>query len=146
MINIQKSYSVHFGPFGPFCPLRSMLVLLGPFGSHWSYSIHFSHIRSILVIFNPLNPLWFYLVDIASIWSILSYSAIWSYLFLFGPYFHFGPNISIHSYSVQLIPIWSYYVHLVHFTPFGPFGSTLVHFYALTYNEKICLVGWEYLF
>ena len=79
MINIQKFYSVHFGPIPSILSFSvhigsiwSMLVLLGLFYPHLSYNIHFSPIRSTLIIFSPFNPLWFYsvhIVPIRSIWS-----------------------------------------------------------------------------
>ena len=125
MIFIQKSYSVHFGfirsilsswvHFGSIC---STLVLLGLIGPNWSYSILFSRIWFTLVIFNPL---WFYSVHICSIWSIMSTSVeighIWSTLILFGPYVHFGPNLSIGSYSVIFNSHCSHYVILCPSSP-----------------------------
>ena len=96
MINIQKSYSVHFVLFNPhwFC-----LVYVGPIGS----------IRSTLILFYPLMS---YSVHIGYIQSI--------HLFLFSPYVHLGPNLSIHSYSILLGPSC---FHLVLFCPFGTLRS-----------------------
>ena len=120
IIFIQKSYSVHFGPIRSilssqvhFDSICSMLVLLGPICPNWSYSILFSPIWFTLVIFSPL---WFYSVHISSIWSIMSTSVdigpIRSTLILFGPYVHFGPNLSIGSYSVMFNSPCSHYVIL----------------------------------
>ena len=135
MINIQKSHSVHFGPFGP----------------HWSNSIHFGSIRSTLIVhsvhFSPIRVIRSYSVNFCSIQSTLVlFSLSWSYLFLFSPLhpfcsqfvcpflfspissalFPFGPILSIRSTSFHLVQ-------------FGPFMSTSVHFCALTYREKTCL-------
>ena len=96
------SSSIHFA-------IWSTLVVLGPIGPNWSYSILFSPIRLTLVIFNPLS---FYLVYIGPIRSTM---------ILFGPYVHFGPNLSIGSYSVHLVP----FCHIL------SIWSICVHFYAL---------------
>ena len=92
-----------------------MLVLLGPIGPNWSYSILFSPIWFTLVIFSPL---WFYSVHISSIWSIMSTSVdigpIRSTLILFGPYVHFDLNLSIGSYSIIFNSPCSHYVIFVH--------------------------------
>ena len=89
--NIQKSHLVHFVSIRSIFSssihfaIWSTLVVLGPIGPNWSYSILFSPIRLTLVIFNPLS---FYLVYIGPIRSTM---------ILFGPYVHFGPNLSIRS-------------------------------------------------
>ena len=103
-------HSIHIGP------ILSTLVLFSP---HWSYlvhSIHFGTIQSTLVLFGPT-------------WS---YSIL---LFLFSYYIHFGPNLSIRSYSVQFGPLKSFSVHIGTLSPihstlvlFGPFWSTLFSF------------------
>ena len=110
------SSSIHFA-------IWSTLVVLGPIGPNWSYSILFSPIRLTLVIFNPLS---FYLVYIGPIRSTM---------ILFGPYVHFGPNLSIGSYSVLFGPpcsFLSYFVHLVHLCP-------LLSIYIYIYIYKLCL-------
>ena len=123
--NIQKSHLVHFGSIRSIFSssihfaIWSTLVVLGPIGPNWSYSILFSPIRLTVVIFNPLS---FYLVYIGPIRSTM---------ILFGPYVHFGPNLSIGSYSVHLVPfchilsIWSICVH------FCPFLCTYIYIYKL---------------
>ena len=106
MINIQKSYSVHFVLFNPhwFC-----LVYVGPIGS----------IRSTLILFYLLMS---YLVQIGYIQSIQST------LDLFGPYWsysvhsiQFGPIQYTLFTSVLFSRYWSYSVH------YGPICSYLVH-------------------
>ena len=157
MINIQKSYLVYFSPnqfilfsLVHFGSIWSTLVLLGPFihigpilstsvlfHPHWSYSVHStlvlfgSHlsysvhsvnlgpIKSTLVLFRPI---WFYSIH---------FGHIQSYLFLFGPYVHFGPNLSIRSYSVHFGPPCSHSVLFYPFNLFGPLVSTSVHFMHL---------------
>ena len=181
MINIQKSYSVYFGcnqsilsssvhfgficlwlsywvHIGPilyFSPIQSTLVIFSPFSPLRSYSIH-------SILFGPFYPLWSYIVNIGPIQSTMvmfgSLCPIRFHLFLFSPYVHFGPNLSIRSYSVHFGSNWSTLFpfgpimsirstsfHLVHLCPLQ---SILVHFgsfYALTYKENICL-DWKYLF
>ena len=78
MINIQKSYSVHFVLFNPhwFC-----LVYVGPIGS----------IRSTLILFYPLMSYSVHIGYIQSIQSILD---------LFGPYWSYSVN-SIHFSPIQ---------------------------------------------
>ena len=135
MINIQKFYSVHFGPIPSifsfsvhFGSISSTLVLLvhsihiAPiistpilFGPHWLYPIHSVHrfylvhigpIRSILSTFVLFNWYWSYSVH---------YVPIQSYLLLFVTYVDFGPNLCILSYLVNFSPTWSSF----------PFGSIL---------------------
>ena len=117
MINIQKSYSIHFGFI-------------------WSFPFHIGPILSTSVLFGPFNPLQSYLVysvHIGLIRSILPNSVLfsqhWSYLIHFSPinsylvhYVHFGPNLSIHSYSVHFNPIRSTLF------PFCPIPSILFPF------------------
>ena len=137
MINIQKSYLVHFSPIRSifsssvhFGSIWSTFVLLGPigpnwsysfllvlFGSHWSYSIHFGSIRSILVLY-----LSFCLLQL----TLVLFSPPWSYLVHMSTLVLIYPLVLFWSYLVHLIPILSYSVHFI------PFVSTSVHFYALT--------------
>ena len=129
--NIQKSHLVHFGSIRSIFSstihfaIWSTLVVLGPIGPNWSYSILFSPIRLTLVIFNPLS---FYLVYIGPIRSTM---------ILFGPYVHFGPNLSIGSYSVLFGPpcsFLSYFVHLVHLCPLL---SIFMHLYIYIYINYV---------
>ena len=133
MINIQKSYLVHFGPIRSifsssvhFGSTWSTFVLLGLIGPNWSYSFLFSPIRFTLVIFSPL---WFYSVHIGPISFILSTSVdigpIQSTMILFGLYVHFGPNLCIGFFLVLFGPPCS---HSVIFCPFSPLHSICVHF------------------
>ena len=155
MIFIQKSYLIHFGPirsilssqvhFGSIC---STLVLLGIISPNWSYSILFSPIWFTLIIFSPL---WFYSVHISSLQSTLVLFGplcplqlklvLFGLHFLFGPYVHFGPNLSIGSYSAIFNSPCSHYVILC---PFGTLHSIwfiCVHFgifLCTYYKEKLC--------
>ena len=98
MINIQKSYSVHFVLFNPhsFC-----LVYVGPTGSISSTLIQLYPIMSYLIhicyiiIFNPFSPPWLYLVHIGPIQSTLLTSVL------------FSPLHSLLFYLVDSGPIWS---------------------------------------
>ena len=120
MINIQKFYSIHFGPIPSifsfsvhFGSILSMLVLLvhsihiGPIIPLQSYSVHIGYIQSIQSTLVLLDPHWSYSVH---------YGPIRSYLFLFGTYADFGPNLCILSYSVHFSPTQS---------SLFPFGSIL---------------------
>ena len=75
MINIQKFYSVYFGPILSssvhFSSIQSILVLFGAIGPHLFYYVHFSLIQSTMVLFGPFCPLRSYLVDIGLIRSTL---------------------------------------------------------------------------
>ena len=139
MINIQKSYSVHFGfirsfpfhigpmlstsvLFGPFSPLQSYLVHYVHFGpnlSIHSYSVHFNPIRSTLFPFCPIPFILFPFCPIPST-SV-----------------HFFPFMSTYisrKYLFRLrAQIQSTSFHLVQF---DPFVSTSIHFCAPTYWEK----------
>ena len=173
MINIQKSYLVYFSPnqfilssLVHFGSIWSTLVLLGPFihigpilstsvlfHPHWSYSVH-----STLVLFGShlsysvhsvnLGPIKSTLVLFHPIWSYsIHFGHIQSYLFLFGPYVHFGPNLSIRSYSVHMstlvlicpfvlirstsVLIRSTSVHLVPIRSYSIHSIYLVHLYPL---------------
>ena len=130
IIFIQKSYSVLLGPF---CLLRSTLVLyvlcwsywvqsvqIGHilsssvlFGSHWSYSVHFGSIRSILVLYRS-----FCLLQL----TMVLFSPPWSYLVHMSTLVLIYPLVLIRSCSIHLVLIMSYYVLLhsicVHFGPF----------------------------
>ena len=106
MINIQKSYSVHFGH------IRSILSSLVLFGLLWSYWVHLDHISPMLstsVLFGSFGSLWSYSVGIG---PICSYSV---------HYIHFVPNLSIRlfgqlqSYSIPFVPIPSICVHFSSF-------------------------------
>ena len=111
MINIQKSYSIHFDSnqsilsssvhFGFICQwlYLSMVVLLGPLGPHCSYSI----LQSYSVHIGH-----FQFIQSTSVHSI-----------------HFGP---IQSTLVQFSPLWSC---LVHFVLFGSICSYSVHMFTL---------------
>ena len=68
------------------------------------YLVHFGLILSILSTLVLL-------VNSVQIGPILSTSI------LFCPFCHFGPNLSIHSYSVHISPPWSYTVHSFLFGP-----------------------------
>ena len=114
------SYSVHSIHFDPLQP----------------YSIHFGPIWSILstlVLCNPFYPLQFYFVHI----GLIRFTSIQS--------IQFGSAQFIWSYSFHIVPIWSSYVHLVHFVLFDPIWSiriTSVHFgppwsiFVHLHNEK----------
>ena len=131
MINIQKFYSVQFGPFSP----------------HWPYSVHIGPILSTSVLFSLFCPLW-------SFWSILStlvqfgpIQSMLSALLHFSPipvirstlvhFVHFSFIRSIQStlvlfnpnqsYSVLFCPIWFCSVHPVHFSPIRSIRSYSVH-------------------
>ena len=115
MINIQKYYLVHIGPFW------SMLVHSAHFGSIWSTFVLFSLIY-------PLGPI----------------GLLWSYSVLFIPtrstLVHFVLLSSLWSYSILLFPIWSYSIWsiCVHFGPFRPLQFILVHFSSFLYT---CIQG-----
>ena len=89
--------------FGPFCLLRSNLVIFGPFYPLWSYSVHFDTIWFTLILFCPIRSMLSTLVHFSPIRDI-RYDLV-----LIGPFF----------------PLWFYSVHLVHF---GLIQSTLVLF------------------
>ena len=136
MINIQKFYSIHFGPIPSilsfsvhFGSILSMLVLLvhsihiGPIIPLQSYSVHIGYIQSIQSTLVLLGPHWSYSAILSTFvlfnqyWSYsVHYGPIRSYLFLFGTYVDFGPNLCILSYSVHFSPTQS---------SLFPFGSIL---------------------
>ena len=119
MINIQKFYSVYFGPILSssvhFSSIQSILVLFGAISPHLFYYVHFSLIQSTMILFGPFCPLRSYLVDIG---LICSYSV---------HYVHFGLNIFICSYSVSLDPFSPHRSTLFYSVPLDPFQSTQVH-------------------
>jgi len=121
--NFIRSFSIHIGP------IRSTLILFDSFCPFWSTSI----------LFGPFSPL-------SLIRSILStlvlFGSHWSYSV---HYVYFGPNLSIHSYSVPFNPIQCKLVHYVLFTllrsysvQFGPPYSHSVLFCPFS---PICLFG-----
>ena len=160
IINIQKSYLVHFFLFGP---LWFYLVNLGPIWSIPStlvlffalqfYSDHIGPIQSIC-------PLRYYSVDIGPIQSTLVlFGPTWSYSFLFVPIQSIMSTlvlicqfVLIRSNQVLLNPfrstlvhsilfglLWSYPVHFglpcSHSIQFCSILSNLVHFYPLQSNQ-----------
>ena len=151
---MNPSYSVSLVYLGP---IRSTLVLLGPFGSLWSHSIHFGPHCSYLVHSVHFSPIWSYSVHFGSIRSIRSnlvhsahFGLIWSTfalfdsirstLVLFGPFCKLGSNIG---------PIWTILptsaqfgtqFNLVLFGSFGQLWSYMVHFGP---TRSICI--WSYL-
>ena len=105
MINIQKSYSIHFSPIQSILPS----------------SVHFSYIWSTLVLLGPIGPILSTLVQISHIQSIqctlVLFSPHWSHFGLFCPFQSYSVDISaifgpLWSYSVQLCPICSYSIHM----------------------------------
>ena len=99
MINFQKYYLVHVGPF---CPL-------------WFYSFYIGPTRSNLSTLS-------YLVDTDPIWStMVLFSPIWSYSVLL------VPSQSTLVHFVLFSSLWSYSVLLVTFNPFLSIRSTLLH-------------------
>ena len=114
IINIQKYIQSTSVLFGPRWSIMATLVL---FSSHWSYSIYIGPIQSNLSTQS-------YLFDIGPIRSTM---------IIFSPICSYSVHIGLHcliqftlSYSI-LVPIQTYFVHLVHFVPFGPFVFTSVH-------------------
>ena len=70
IINIQKSYSVHFGSIHfVFDPIWSYLVLFSPFYPLKFNSVQFDLIKSTLVQFGPFSPHLLYSVHIGPILS-----------------------------------------------------------------------------
>ena len=120
IIFIQKSYSVLLGPF---CLLRSTLVLYVLCWSYWVQSVQIGHIlsssvlfgsiRFTLVLFGPLCPLQSTLVLFGPHWSYLVHMSTLVLIY---------PLVLIRSCSIHLVLIMSYYVLLhsicVHFGPF----------------------------
>ena len=100
IINIQKSYLVHFGP------IRSI----------FSSSVHFGSIRSILVLYRSFcllqltlvlfSPPWSYSVHMSTLVLIYALVLFWSTSF---PFCHI---LSIQSTSFHLCPLRSIFMHL----------------------------------
>ena len=118
-----QSYLIHMSSSVHFSSIRSTLVSFGP---HWPYSIHFIPIWSILIHFSPIRSILYtwvlfdtlrsYLVQIVPIQS--NTSTLVLICLLRSPSILFSVNSSTMFYSVHLVPIQSYSVHLVHFGPF----------------------------
>ena len=120
MIYIQKPIWSIMPSFVHFGFIRSTLVHIGPSRSILVHFRPIQTIRSSLVLFDPFYPHWFYLVYVGHIQSTsVPFSLICSYSV---HYVYFGPNQSIHSYSVPFDPIWSTSVL------FGPFWSNFFLF------------------
>ena len=109
MIIIQKSYLVNVGHILSilsslihFSSIIFTSVLVGP---HWSYFVHFSPIQSTLVLFGP-----FYQPRSYSVHNV-----------------HFGPNLSICSYSVYIGPLYPIRSTLYLFSPILSIRSTSFH-------------------
>ena len=134
IIGLIKSMMVILNPFGPFWFYSVHSFLFGP---SWSYSVCFglnwSIITFVLVTLGPFGPTQSILVILSPL------SLIRSILLLFYQFWsslvHFSPNWSSWSYLVLFGPFWSYSIHLVQFDPIrstlvliGPFGCNEYNF------------------
>ena len=143
IINIQKSYLVHFFLFGPLwfylvnlAPIWSIPSTLVLFFPLQFYSDHIGPIQSTLVLFSPTWSYSFLFVPIQSIMSTLV--LICQFVLIRSTSVLLNPFRSTLVHSILFGLLWSYPVHFglpcSHSIQFCSILSNLVHFYPLQSN------------